>query len=212
LARITWGDVGQRFYENGVDQGVLYASNLLFGVPWPGLLSVSESPSGGDAKAYYIDGEKYVQLSGREEFEATINAISSPEEFLPCDGIVPVQNGLLVTQQPRKTFSMSYRTNVGNDVDGDNHGYKIHLVYNALANPSARNYRSLGSSSDISDYSWKITTLPPTITGYRRTAHMIVDSRYADPTKLASLEDIIYGSDSNDPSLPSPDDLIALFA
>jgi hypothetical protein len=136
VSRLVWSAAGERFFESGLDRGVLYVSGK--GVAWSGLISIEESPTGGDAKAFYHDGIKYLNLAAAEEFEATINAYSSPPEFGPCDGVGAVYNGLFATQQPRKPFSLSYRTKVGNDTDGADHAYKIHLVYNALAAPTSR--------------------------------------------------------------------------
>lgn len=210
MPRLSWDGVGERLYETGVDRGVLYVSDAP-GVAWPGLISVDESPSGGEAKPHYIDGVKYLNISAAEEFEATLNSFYSPVEFGPCDGVVSVQNGLFATQQPRKQFGFSYRTKVGNDVHGSDYAYKIHLVYNALAAPSSRNNSTLGDSADPSTFSWAITTLPPSITGYKRTSHLVIESRSTDPTILANVEDVLYGDDSDAASLPSPDDLIAIF-
>jgi hypothetical protein len=211
LPRITWNSMGQRFFETGVDRGVLYVDSNP-GVAWVGLTSVSESPSGGDPRPYYIDGVKYLNLATAEEFEATINAFQSPLEFGPCDGTLSIQNGLFVTQQPRKSFGLSYRTRLGNDVDGADHAYKIHLVYNALAAPSQRSNNSLGGEVNPTTFSWAITTRPPAITGYKRTAHLVIDSRLTDPAVLTEIEDLIYGSEANQPQLPTPDELIAIFS
>lgn len=211
MARLSWDSVGKRFYEAGVDRGVLYVGALP-GVPWTGLISVAEFPSGGEPKAYYIDGMKYLNISSAEEFGATIEAFDSPSEFAQCDGIAPIQNGLFVTQQPRKSFGLSYRTKIGNDVDGLKYAYKIHLVYNALAAPSSRANRSIGQSAEASTFSWSVTTLAPKITGYKPTAHLVIDSRSTSSTVLASVEDILYGTDASAPRLPTPDELIAIFS
>lgn len=210
MPRLTWSAVGERFYETGVDRGVLYV-NGIYGVAWTGLTSVAESPSGGEARPYYIDGVKFLNISSAEEFEATINAFYRPLEFGPCDGTASIQNGLFVTQQPRKSFGLSYRTKLGNDVDGSDHAYKIHLVYNALAAPSERSNNTLGDSADPSVFSWAITTLPPSITGFKPTAHLVIDSRSTDPSVLSNVEDILYGNEANTAHLPSPDELIAIF-
>lgn len=211
MARLNWSAVGERFYETGVDRGVLYVGDIP-GVAWTGLTSVSESPTGGEAKPYYIDGIKYLNLSSAEEFEATIEAFASPPEFGPCDGTASIQNGLFVTQQPRKSFGLSYRTKIGNDVDGSDYGYKIHLVYNALAAPSGRSNNTMGDSTDPIGLSWAITTLPPAITGYKPTAHFVIDSRTTAPFRLSSIEEILYGSESGSPRLPSAQDLTSLFS
>lgn len=210
MARLDWSAVGERFYETGVDRGVLYVGNIP-GVAWTGLTSVSESPTGGDAKAYYIDGVKYLNLSSAEEFEATIEAFASPPEFGPCDGTVSVQNGLFVTQQPRKPFGLSYRTRIGNDIDGTDHGYKIHLIYNALAAPSSRPNNTMGDSTDPISFSWSITTLPPSFTGYKPTAHFLIDSRMTPKETLIEIEDILYGSDASAPRLPFAQEVVDIF-
>lgn len=212
MTRLIWDKRSERFYETGVDRGVLYPITGN-GVAWNGLISVEESPSGGEAKPYYFDGDKYLNISAAEEFEATITAYSCPTEFGVSDGISEIHNGLYATQQPRKSFSFSYRSLIGNDVDGSDHGYKIHLIYNALAAPSQRNNNTIGDSSGVLQLSWKITTLPPAIQpGYKRTSHFVVDSRYADPEVLSSLEDLLYGTDADAPSLPTVAALIDLFA
>ncbi len=211
MTRLKWGSAGERFFETGVDQGVLYLPAQP-GVAWNGLVAVSENLTGGDATGYYVDGVKYANVAANEEFEATIVALSSPPEFAVCDGISQIHNGLFATQQPRKPFSFSYRTLVGNDVDGQEHGYKIHLVYNALAAPSNKTSGSVNSQAVPSGYSWDITTLPPAITGYKRTAHLVVDSRYSDSEVLSDVEDLLYGTSMTAPAIPTPDDLIAMFA
>jgi hypothetical protein len=209
VARLSWDAADERFYESGIDRGVLYAPSQP-GVAWTGLISVSESPSGGEAKPFYLDGAKYLNISGAEEFEATLVAFSAPVEFFPCDGNVSIQNGLIATHQPRRSFGFCYRTRIGNGEDAE-HGYKLHLVYNALSAPSQRNMQSLSSVSSPSTYSWAITTLPPSITGYKPTAHLVIDSRYADSGALSDLEDLLYGTDMEDPSLPTPDEVVDIF-
>lgn len=210
MARLNWSAVGERFYETGVDRGVLYVADIP-GVAWTGLTSVSESPTGGEAKAYYIDGVKYLNLSAAEEFEATVEAFASPPEFGPCDGTISIQNGLFVTQQPRKPFGLSYRTKIGNDIDGTDHAYKIHLIYNALAAPSARSNGTMGDSTDPIGLSWAITTLPPAMTGYKPTAHFVIDSRLTPMEILIEVEDILYGSNASSSRLPSAQELVGIF-
>lgn len=210
MSRLVWSAAGERFFESGLDRGVLYVSGI--GVAWSGLISIDESPTGGDAKAFYHDGIKYLNLASAEEYEATINAYSSPPEFAPCDGVGSVYNGLFVTQQPRKPFNLSYRTKVGNDTEGVDHGYKIHLVYNALAAPSGRSNASLSDSPNVNSLSWKITTLPPSITGYRPTSHFVVDSRFTSTANLAQLEDKLYGSLSANATFPTVAELLAIFS
>lgn len=210
MARLTWNAFGQRFYETGIDRGVLYVSSG--GVAWPGLISVAEAPSGGQAKPYYFDGVKFLNIATTEEFEATLSAFYSPSEFAACDGIAAVQNGLFASQQPRKSFGLSYRTKLGNDVDGADHAYKIHLVYNALAEPSARDNTTQAASADPDVFAWKITTLAPELTGFKPSAHLVVDSRLTDPAVLTAVEDQLYGSVSLSSSLPTPDELVAIFS
>lgn len=211
MARIVWNATGERYFETGVDRGVLYVGSSA-GVAWTGLTSVSEEPTGGDPRPFYIDGVKYLNLASNEEFVATIQAFSSPKEFGPCDGTRSVHNGLFVTQQPRIPFSLSYRTKVGNDIDGPDYGYKIHIVYNALAAPSSRSNNSIDSSPEPIEFSWSVSTLPPAITGFKPTAHFVIDSRFMYSVRLAAIEDILYGSDATAPRLPSVSELLWLFS
>lgn len=209
--RLVWGARTERFYESGVDYGVLYTSDLL-GFAWSGLISVTESPSGGEARPYYHDGVKYANIAAAEEFEATVTAFSSPPEFAECDGVVSVNNGLFATQQPRRPFHLSYRSRIGNEVEGPNHGYKIHIVYNALAAPSQRDHQTVNNSVDPTTFSWDITTLPPETTGYKRTSHFVVDSRYTPAEILTELMDILYGTEPEQARLPETDELLTIFA
>lgn len=209
MSRLIWGTVAQRFYEAGVDRGVLFIDNL--GYVWNGLKSVSEAPTGGAPKPVYIDGVKYMNLAEAEEFEATIEAFSAPFEFKQCDGETPVYAGLSLTQQPRKSFGLSYRTQLGNDVSDTDYGYKLHLVYNALAAPSQRSRTSLSSTTDPLTLSWPISTTPPAITGYKPTAHVVIDSRATSLEIMNEVEDIIYGSESTISRLPTISELITLF-
>lgn len=209
MPRIAWGTTGKRFYEAGVDRGVLYVGSDP-GVPWNGLTSVNVSSTGGEAKPYYIDGEKYLNISSREEFAATITALTYPDEFGPCDGSAQVRTGLFITNQRRKPFGFSYRTGIGNDLSGE-YGYKLHLVYNALAAPSARNHVSLGENTEPGDFSWAVTTRPPVVAGYNRTSHIVIDSRTTNPVTLAAVEDILYGTNILTARLPTLDELVAIF-
>lgn len=211
MSRLVWGAPADRFYESGLDRGVLYPPTGP-GVAWVGLTTVTESPTGGEAKPFYLDGIKYLNLASAEEFEATIDAVSHPPEFATCEGIVPVHLGLFATQQPRKSFGFSYRVNVGTPLTSATRYYRIHIVYNALAAPSQRTNQTISDSANPTAYSWAITTLPPPVTGLKRTAHFVVDSRTADSEVLATLEDILYGTVSTSPSLPTPNELIAIFA
>ena len=209
MTRLNWDAVGERFYEAGVDRGVLYLNGI--GYAWPGLISVAESSSGGEAKPHYVDGYKYANVAVAEEFQATISAFSSPPEFAVCDGLGLVHTGLIATQQRRRPFSFSYRTLIGNDLEGIDHGYKIHLVYNALAAPSSRTNSTIGESAAPGTLSWAITTLAPRVLGIRPTAHFIIDSRTTDPATLVAVEDILYGSDELTPSIPTVTELMTLF-
>lgn len=210
MPKLSWNASGTRYYETGVDQGVLYLDNNP-GVAWPGLVSVEESPSGGEPRPYYIDGFKYLNLASAEEYEATIEALTAPAEFAACEGVGEIQNGLFATQQPRKPFSMCYRTRIGNDTVGKNFGYKIHVVYNALAAPSPKAHKTLSDQVDVDPYSWAITTKPPPISGRRPTAHFVIDSRYTPVGLLLELNDIFYGTDEDLPRLPSASELVSLF-
>lgn len=210
MTRLSWSTAGQRFYEAGVDQGVLYLEGQP-GVSWLGLTSVDENPSGGEPKSYYIDGVKYLNVSSTEEYGATINAYTYPDQFSECDGTSRVRNGLYLTQQRRKSFGFSYRTKVGNDLSGVDKGYKIHIVYNALASPSQKTNKTIGDSPEPTEFSWEVTTKPPAISGYRRTSHVVIDSREADPLTISAVEDILYGTESTLPRLPSFDELIHVF-
>lgn len=210
MARIAWTATGSRFFEAGVDRGVLYVGALA-GLPWIGLISVDESPTDGEAQPYYIDGIKYLNLSKVGEFEATIKAYTYPVEFGECDGTARIRSGLFFGQQQRKSFGFSYRTLIGDDVNGINLGYKIHLVYNALATPSSRSASSFSDSIDPSDFSWDITTKARFVSGYNPTAHIIVDSRYTEPESLLAIEDILYGTDTDIARLITPEELITIF-
>jgi len=209
MTRLDWGVTGTRIYEAGVDRGVLYIPGIA-GVPWIGLTAVNEDSSGGDAQPYYLDGVKYMNLPALEEYEATIEAYTYPPEFEVCDGKAEPRSGLFFTAQRRKKFGFSYRTSIGSDQSPDL-GYKIHLVYNALAAPSQRSNATIKDSTDTTPFSWKITATPPPMTEYKPTAHVVIDSRMTDPVVMAALETALYGDDDNSPYLPSPAQLIDIF-
>lgn len=211
MTKIIWDARGERFFELGIDRGVLYIASES-GVPWSGLTSVNETPTGAEEKPYYIDGIKYLNLRTAEEFAATIEAFGAPYEFNQCDGNAVIHTGLIATQQPRVPFGMSYRTKIGNDLNGTEHAYKIHLVYNALAAPTARNNVTISDTIEPAKFSWSISTLAPPVTGYKRTAHFVIDSKLTDPEILTEIEDLLYGTESTDSTLPTPDELIAIFA
>lgn len=209
MARLIWSAVGERFYEAGVDRGVLYVDGV--GTPWSGLVSVDEAPTGGDANPYYLDGVKYLNLSKREEYQATLNAFFSPPEFDACDGVGTVRQGLFATQQRRKSFGLSYRSGIGNDVNGVDHGYKIHILYNALATPTQRRHNTMSSSVQPAALSWKITTKAIPVPDMMPSSHLVIDTREAPPSMVALLEDILYGNELNAPRLPDPEEVAALF-
>lgn len=213
MAAITWDATGERLYETGVDHGVLYPidSSGVYtnGVAWNGLTGVTESPSGAEATALYADNIKYLSLYSAEEFGATIEAYTYPDEFAECDGSASLATGVAIGQQNRKIFGLSYRTVVGNDVDANNHGYKLHLIYGAMASPSEKAYATINDSPEAITFSWEITTTPVNVTGFKPTATIIIDSTKANATDLKTLEDILYGAGEEEeaPRLPLPDEV-----
>ena len=217
MAKIVWDDTGKRFYENGVDHGVLYVKNgvggtYAAGVPWNGLTSVSESPEGAEANDMYADNIKYGSIRSAETFGATIEAYTYPPEFGVCDGSVEIADGVTIGQQERVPFGFCYRTNIGSDASGEA-GYKLHIVYNATASPSEKAYETVNDSPEAITFSWEIETTPVAVTGHKPTSCIVVDSRTADPTKLAALENKLYGDDSTgEPTLPSPDEIETMMA
>lgn len=214
MAKLSWDGTGEKYFEAGVDRGVLYVDGS-DGVPWIGLIKVSENPSGGDARETYLDGIKIVNRSRPEDFKASIEAFTYPKEFEACEGAQELANGLRATQQNRKMFGMSYRTKVGNDIDSLQHAYKLHLIYNALAAPSQKDYESLSDSSDPSTFSWDISTRPERFEdpffGVRYTAHLVLDSRVVYPWALSAVEDVLYGTDEAAPRMPTSQELLELF-
>lgn len=209
MTRLEWGAPGTREFETGVDRGVLYLSGQA-GVPWTGLTSVDVSPEGGGTKTYYLDGEMYLLVSTREEFGATINALTFPPEFAECDGTRQHRNGLKLTQQRRKPFGFSWRTMVGNDINPEA-GYIIHLVYNAVAEPASRSHETKTDTVDPTPFGWSIKAKPPVVPGYRRTAHIQIDSRTTDPNVLGLVEEALYGTDEEAPYLPTFVQLEAMY-
>jgi hypothetical protein len=215
MAALTWDQVGERLYETGVDHGVLYipdaTGDYSTGVAWNGLTTVTESPSGAESSPQYADNIKYLNLISAEEFGGTIEAFTYPEEFAQFDGTATPSPGVSVGQQGRKIFGLSYRTQVGNDVEGTDFGYKLHLIYGCQAAPSEKAYATINDSPEAIAFSWEITTTPVPVTGYKPTALIVIDSTVVDATELASLEALLYGDATNEASLPMPDDVIALF-
>lgn len=211
MSKLVWDKSGERFYETGVKNGVLYPVNngtYPKGVVWNGLTSVSESPSGADANAIYADDIKYLELRAAEEFGATVEAYTYPDEFAVCDGSASVAQGVTIGQQPRTPFGLCYRTVLGNDDKRDSYGYKLHLIYNATASPSERSYQTINDSPEAITFSWEMTTTPVAVEGFKPTACIIIDSTKADATKLKALEDILYGTDEADARLPLPGEVI----
>lgn len=215
MTAIKWNQVGDRLYETGVDRGVLYiptAGVYNVGYPWNGLTGVTESPSGAEASALYADNIKYLSLMSTEELGATIEAYTYPEEFGQCDGTSAPKAGVLVGQQPRKSFGLAFRTKLGDDVEATELGYKLHLVYGAMASPSEKAYATVNDSPEAITFSWEVTTTPVEVTGLKPTALLTIDSTKVDAGELASLEALLYGTAVTDPSLPLPDAVLALFA
>ena len=213
---LVWDKVGERQYETGTDHGVLYVYDSTQqkygdGVAWSGLIGVDEKPSGAEANSKYADNIKYLVLRSAEDFKAAISAYTYPDEFEECDGSVEAAPGLFLSQQARKTFGFSYRTKLGNDVEGDSAGYVLHLVYGASASPSQRSYKTVNESPEPIEFSWEVETTPVAVTGHKPTAHLRINSLKADSTKLAALEAILYGGD--EPArLPLPDEVHTLLA
>lgn len=210
MSKLTWDASGERLYETGVKQGVLYVmdSNVYGnGVAWNGLTAITESPSGAESTPLYADDIKYLDLRSTEEFGATIEAYTYPDEFAACDGSASLADGVSIGQQARKMFGLCYRTTVGNDTDGTDHGYKLHLIYGATASPSEKAYETINDSPEAITFSWEITTTPVSVTGFKPTASITIDSTKADPTCLAALEEKLYGSESTEPTLPLPDEV-----
>lgn len=215
MTALQWDQVGERFYETGVDHGVLYqldeTGEYVDGVAWNGLTTVTESPAGAESNKQYADNTVYVNLISAEEFGGTIEAFTYPDEFGQNDGSVEPAPGLLVGQQGRRPFGLVFRTLLGNDIDGQDHGYKLHLVYGAQASPSEKAYATVNDSPEAIAFSWEFQTTPVGVTGHKPTSLLVVDSRTSDADALAQLEDILFGTEVDDPRMPSPDEVITLF-
>jgi hypothetical protein len=216
MAPLTWDDVGEKVYETGVDHGVLYLPDdtgvYNSGVAWNGLTTVTESPSGADPNPQFADNIKYLNITSAEEFGGTIEAFTYPEEFGQCDGTALPAPGVSVGQQGRKMFGLCYRTKVGNDIDGVDHGFKLHLIYGAQASPSEKAYATINDSPAAINFSWAITTTPVPVTDYKPTSLIVIDSTVVDEADLTALTDLLYGKASVEAALPLPDAVIALFA
>lgn len=216
MAKLVWDKVGEKYYETGVKQGVLYPIQdggvYSKGVAWNGLTAVTESPSGAESNKIYADDIVYANLISAEEFGATIEAYTYPPEFEECDGSASLAKGVSIGQQKRKIFGLCYRTTIGNDVDGSDCGYKLHLIYGALASPSEKAYSTVNDSPEAITFSWEVTTTPVNVTGHKPTACITIDSTKADPTKLAALEKILYGDADVEARLPLPDEVATVMA
>lgn len=211
MSRIIWDPTGSRKYETGIDRGVLYIDGQP-GVPWNGLTSIVENSgasASGTSKSFYVDGEKYINLDPREEYQATLTAYTYPDEFEPCNGDTSVRPGLILTKQKRTSFGLSYRTLVGND-QTNVVGYKIHLIYNLIASPPGKTYKTVDNSNQVDDFSWTLTSLPPSMDGYRRTSHIVIDSTKLDPEVVAGVEEVLYGNEIFVSRLPELTELIDL--
>lgn len=214
MAKLVWDQTGERYYETGVRQGVLYpmqeGGTYTKGVAWNGLTAVTESPSGAEATALYADDIKYLNLLSTEEFGCTIEAYTYPDEFAECDGSASLAAGVNIGQQKRKTFGLCYRTVLGNDVDNNDYAYKLHLVYGCLASPSEKAYSTINDSPDAITFSWEVTTTPVAVTGFKPTACITIDSTKANAEKLTALEAILYGANETEARLPLPDEIATL--
>ena len=221
--KLVWDKTGEHYYETGVKNGVLYpmsaSGTYPKGVAWNGLTAITESPSGAEATALYADDIKYLNLMSNEEFGATVEAYTYPDEFAECDGSASLTEGVYIGQQARKTFGLCYRTTLGNDSKGNDYGYKLHIIYGAMASPSEKAYSTINDSPDAITFSWELSTTPVAVANFKPTASLTIDSTKVDPQKLATLEEILYGKDGTgednsvgavDPRLPLPDEIANL--
>ena len=216
MSKLVWDQTGEREYETGVKNGVLYPQDeggtYPKGIAWNGLISVTESPSGAEEQALYADDIKYAAPRSREEFGATIEAYTYPEAFEKCDGSAELAPGVAIGQQTRTPFGLAYKTTIGNDTENNNYGYKLHLIYGATAAPSEKAYQTINDSPEAITFSWELTTTPVSVKGYEPTAILTIDSTKTDPTKLATLEGILYGSEETEARLPLPDEIATIMA
>ena len=216
MAKLIFNNVGERLFETGVKNGVLYVMGddgaYENGVVWNGLTAVTESPSGAETTPLYADDVKYVVIYAAEEFGATVEAYTYPEEFEQCDGSAAISEGITIGQQTRKSFGMCYKTSVGNDVQGQDYGYKIHIIYGAKAAPSEKSYSTINDSPEAVTFSWELSTVPVPVEGHNPTATIVIDSTKVSKTLLEGLENMLYGTDTEDPYLPLPREIMVLIA
>lgn len=214
MSKLVWDKTGERLYETGVKQGVLYpqaaGGTYPKGVAWNGLTNITESPSGAEATALYADDIKYLNLVSAEELGGTIEAYTYPDEFAECDGSAALTEGVFIGQQDRKTFGLCYRTTLGNDVDSNGHGYKLHLIYGALAAPSEKAYATINDSPEAITFSWEFKTTPVNVAGHKPTASLTIDSTKVSETKMAALEKVLYGDGDTEARLPLPDEVVQI--
>lgn len=212
--KLKWDQIGEKLYETGVSNGVLYVQKSAGvydkGVAWNGLSNVAEKPSGAEPSKIYADNTVYLTLTGEEDFNATVEAYMYPDEFAECDGSAEVSDGVTIGQQNRKIFGMAYKTILGNDTEKNAYGYKLHLIYGATAAPSERTYGTTNESTEPITFSWELSTTPVNVTGHKPTACVTIDSKKADPEKLEKLENILFGTEMDEPRLPLPDEIIEL--
>jgi hypothetical protein len=214
--KIIWDESGKKFYETGVKNGVLYPQDVSGaypkGVAWNGLTAVTESPSGAESTPLYADDSKYLNLMSAEEFGATVEAYTYPDEFAACDGSAEIATGVTIGQQGRKPFGLAYRTSLGNDTEGADHGYKLHIIYGANASPSEKAYQTVNDSPEAISFSWEVTTTPVPVTGKKPTASLTIDSTKVSPEILTAIENILFGTAEADARLPLPNEIAAIFA
>ena len=213
--KLVWDQIGERLYETGVDRGVLYPiqedNTFGNGVAWNGLTAITESPSGAEPTALWADNIKYLNLMSAEEYGCSIEAYTYPDEWAECDGSAELAAGVYIGQQKRKLFGLCYRTLIGNDIENNDYGYKIHMVYNGLASPSEKNYQTVNDSPEAMTLSWEVKTTPVNVPNAKPTACVTIDSTKVNPQHLKALEDILYGNENTEPRLPYPEELVSIF-
>ena len=215
MSKIIFDNTGEKIYETGVDHCVLFVRDgnaYQTGVAWNGITAINESPSGAEATPIYADNIKYLNIVSGEDFGATIEAYTYPDEFTECDGSAEIIEGVKIGQQTRKPFALCYRTLIGNDVAGTGHGYKLHFIYNAQAAVSAKNYKTINESPEAMSFSWEISTTPEVVEGFKPTATVTIDSTKVDAVKLKALEDKIYGTENSEPTMPTISEIVSLLS